>query len=214
MGLSVLRVLSRVLAMIGLMSCILSCEQFEYSSPEPGIIEVRLAVVNNRQALLPFASADSFGFAANFLFMNVTELSATQPGDIELPIFADLNAIRRNADGDFFNCLDTKARDSVLIIGRVYAPPEIFTGLELTIEPPQVLFISQGFYGSLIPIVQVLPVRAFQKFPRGGNNLNMSVEQGRVTQVTVTFDMDSSLVQRSESFDYIPYFYVSSVINY
>jgi hypothetical protein len=44
--------------------------------------------------------------------------------------------------------------------------------------------------------------------------VNITVNPGRVTQVVVTFDMDSSLVQLSESFAYIPHYYISSVINY
>ena len=200
--------LVRLFALTILSIYILSCTQYEYSSPSPGYIEIRFAVKNNRQDLLPFAP-DSLGFAVNNMFMNLRDLTATQ-GDIELPIYADVNAIRRNADGDPFNCLDTRARDSLLVFGRCYAPPEVFTGLEVTIEPPPLLFISQGFYGSTIPIVQVPPVQALQKF----EGLNISVNQGRITQVVVTFDMDSSLVQLSESFAYIPHYYVSSVTNY
>ncbi len=214
MSLSAGRITMRLNVLLALALSVLSCEQYEYSSPHPGIIEVRLAVANNRQTLLPFASSDSLGFASNFLFMNLRDLTVTQAGDIDLPIFADLSAIRRNSDGDPFNCLDVKARDSLLILGRAYAPPETFTGLKLIIEPPPNLFISQGFYGSEIPIVQVPPIQALQKFPRAGSNLNITVQQGRVTQVTVTFDMDTSLAQRSETFDYIPNFYISSVINY
>jgi hypothetical protein len=182
----------------------LSCEQFEHSSPLPGILEVRLGVINNRQDLLPYTAA---GF-----FLRLKSLEANQPGGIKLPIFSDLSAIRRNPDGDEFNSLDAQARDSSLILGQVYAPPEPFTRLELTISPEQFVFISQGFFGSTIPVIEIPPVQALQRLPKDpGQQLNINVQESRLTVVTVTLNLDSALVQRTETFGYRPYFYVSSV---
>lgn len=182
----------------------LSCEQFEHSSPLPGILEVRLGVINNRQDLLPYTTA--------IFVLRLKSLEATQPGGIKLPIYSDLSAIRRNPDGDEFNCLDTQARDSLLILGQVYAPPEPFARLELTISPEQFVFISQGFFGSTIPVREIPPVQALQRLPKNpSQQLNIDIQESRLTVVTVTLNLDSALVQRTETFDYRPYFYVSSI---
>jgi hypothetical protein len=128
-----------------------------------------------------------------------------------LPIYSDLNAIRRNPDGDEFDCLSASARDSLLVLGQTYAPPESFTGLELTISPEPFVFISQGFFSSSIIVQEIPPFQALQRLPKSSNQqLNIEVQQSRLTVVTVTLNLDSALVQRTETFGYRPHFYVSS----
>lgn len=181
-----------------------SCGQYDYSTPLPGVLEVRLGVVNNRQSLIPFGSLNQFGLI-------LRSLEARQPGEIKLPIFADLHAIRRNPDGDYFNCLDTLGRDSGLVLGQAYAPPSTYFALEFTISPDPILFAYYGFYGSVIEVVTPIGQQALQRLPRTGGQLSIPVQEGRFTRVTVTLDLDSSLVRRTETFEFRPYFYVSSV---
>jgi len=199
----------------------LSCDQYDYASPLPGILEVRLSVKNNRQGdLLPFSPVNQFAFI-------LKELRATQPGDIRLPVYPDTYAIRRNLDGDRFNCLDTLARDSALILGATYAPPESFTGIEMFTELapyqnqfgganyPYAVVISSSFFPSVIEVVQPLPPPpAFRRLPRPGEALNIQVNEGRLTRVTITLDLDSTLVRRTEFFLGNLVFYVSSVQNF
>ncbi len=191
----------------------LSCEQFEHSSPLPGILEVRLSVVNNRQNLLPFTGVNPLAPRdSNHFFLRLKSLEATQAGGIKLPIFSDLDAIRRNPDGDEFNCLDVRGRDSLLILGQRHAPPETFTGLELTISPDPIVFISQGFFGSFIPVMEIPPAQALQRLPGDpGQQLNIDIQESRLTVVTVTLNLDSALIQRTETFGYRAHFSVSSV---
>jgi hypothetical protein len=136
----------------------------------------------------------------------MTSLVAIHPGDVRLPIYSDLFAVRRNPDGDIYNCFDVRARDSLTILGQAYAPPETFTSLQMTVIAPNFVFISFGFYGSTIPVEIVRPYFATQVMPG-----QISVQSGRKTVVTVTFDLDQSLIQRTESFLFKPVFYVSSV---
>ena len=183
-----------------------SCEQYEYSSPSPGILEVRLGVANRRaDGLLPFGSQNFFG--ANF-----NDLEARQPGNIRLPIFSDLTAIRRHPDGDFFNCLDIPARDSSIILGRVYAPPVNFTGINFAVSVFPFVQITYPYAVSEIDVEIPRLTQALQSLPRPGQSpQNIKVESNRLTRVTVTFDLDSSLVRKFETFEFRPYFYVSSV---
>jgi len=198
----------------------LSCDQYEYASPVPGILEIRLNVKNNRPSLLPVSNLNDFSFI-------LKELEATQSGDIKLPVLPDIYAIRRNPDGDRFNCLDPLGSDSALVLGASYAPPQLFTGLEMFTEfapsqnqfggqsYPYAVTIQTGFFPSVIEVRQpVPPPPAFRALPRAGETLNIQVNEGRLTRVTVTLDLDSTLTRRTEFFLGDLYFYVSSVQNF
>jgi hypothetical protein len=183
-----------------------SCSDYEYSSPEPGIIEVRLKVINNRQELLPFTRVDSVVFPAANMIMVLRTLHTTQSNGALLPVYSDLQAIRRNPDGDFYNCLTTLARDSALTLGQAYAPPEQFSGLQMVIDSPFGVDISYGFYGSFIPVTPVLPFVALQAL-----SASIPVESGRTTRIVVALDLDRSLIQLTESYLFQPVFFISSV---
>jgi len=182
----------------------LSCSQYEYNSPDPGVVDVRLAVKNSRTDLIPFP--DSTGLPFNGMFFVMKSLEGMAPSEVRLPIFSDLNAIRRNPDGDEYNALSAEARDSVTSLGSAYAPPGSMLGLEMVISPPEGVFISYGFYGSFIPVNAVFPFTGLQRM-----ETEIPVTSGRVTRVTVTFDLDQSLLQLTESFLFVPVFYISSV---
>jgi hypothetical protein len=179
-----------------------SCSDYEYSSPEPGILDVRLKVINNRQDLLPFSLTDSLVIPSASMFLVMKSLYAIQPDDVELPVYSDLFAIRRNPDGDFYECFSGAARDSMVILGQTYAPPELFTGLQMLIESPFSVSISYGFYSSTIFINPVLPFIGLQNM-----EAEIPIESGRTTRVTVALDLDRSLIQLTESFLFFPVFY-------
>jgi hypothetical protein len=146
--------------------------------------------------------------------MTLRSLDAVEHYPVKLPIYSDLTAIRRNPDGDFFNCLDPLARDSAFILGRVYSPPTTYTQLLFTVEVSPIVFVMDVFSGvpNIIQVRQDPTTEALQQLPATGQSrLSVPVETDRRTVVTVTFDLDSSLVRRTEWFQYRPYFYVSSV---
>ncbi len=183
----------------------LSCKDYQYASPLPGILEIRLGVKNNRTDLLPFSPLNLFQ-------INVRRVLAIEPGDLQLELFADVNAIGRNVDGDQFNCLDTLARDSALVLARGYAPPGTYNGIDVEVTPTPFIALASGFFPSVIEVNEPLPPpAALQQLPAPGTILNINVQEGRLTRATVTFDLDSSLVRRTETFLYRPYFYVSFV---
>jgi hypothetical protein len=206
MSLSFIPSVVRTLVVLFCSLIVLSCEQYEYTSPEPGIVEIRLKTVNNRQDLLPFSSFDSIAYPFASMVMSLNDLVAIQPNDVRLTVFSDLHAIRRNPDGDFFDTLSPFARDSIFILGQAYAPPQTFTGLDLNVTAPFGVQIFYGAYSSFIIVDAVRPYIALQQLTH-----SIPVESGRTTRVTVAFDMDASLIQLTESFLYLPVFYVSSV---
>lgn len=201
----------------------LSCTEYEYASPTPGILEVRLAVKNSRQDLIPFGGLDSVTGNRSLFLLNLTDLEVSEAVGARLRIFASLNAIRRNPNGDIYNGISYEARDSSIVMGLTYAPPGIFTGLALNLSlvplPRQFspsglpgIYIAQGSYGSAIDIFEFLSTSDAQQLPAVGQApFAIEVIEGRTTRVTVTFDLDQSLIRQTESFTYDPVFYVSSV---
>lgn len=190
----------------------LSCEQYDYTSPLPGIIEVRLAVKNSRTGILNFTSADTIGGAtASYFAITVRTLEVFQTDGARLPVYGSLFAIRRNPDGDPFNTLDASARDSLLVLGISYAPPANYTKLQLTVAPTSFLIRSFGLYSTQVDVVDQPPYRQLQEMPNALETLSIPVQEGRTTRVVVTFDMDRSLIQQVETFDHRPYYFVSSV---
>jgi len=190
----------------------LSCKEYEYASPGPGIVEIRLKVVNNREDLIPFG-------VTNQWFLLLKDLNVLQSGGVKLPVFADFRAIRRNPDGDPLNALDISARDSVIIMGQVYAPPENFVGVDLTVN----FSPSLAVFRNALPIANFILVNpppppapavpTFFRIPPSAD-MNIKVNEGHLTRITVTLNLDSVLVRRSEFFELNPSFYVSSVKNF
>ncbi len=199
-------VLLRSLVGVILSMMFISCDQLEYVSPTPGIVEVRLRVKNSRTDLMPFAGGDT-----NYVPLLLRTMHVTQPGNVKLVLLSDLHAIRRNPDGDLYNGLSTLARDSAIILGQAYAPPGTFTGLEFTLEWVGVVFLGSGFFPAQIPIQATIPpAPAYNNL----EPLSIGVRENQFTRVTLTLDLDSSLVQRTEWFELHPRYYVSSVQNF
>jgi len=201
----------------------LSCKQFDYVSPLPGILEIRLRAVakdTTLQRFIPFAEPDSLGYVKNAFLILVKGLKVLRSDGSEQPIFSDLDAIRRNPDGDVFNCLDARARDSLLVLGKSYFPPSTVSNILLTVSPQPVRFsemveirvtgqYAENFLGVRMP--SVIPPELQQMSTFGSGPLNVRVEEGKLTIVTVTLDLDATLQIRTEWFEYHPTFYVTSI---
>lgn len=200
----------RLMTGVALSLLAFSCKQYEYASPLPGILEVRLKVVNNRTDLVPFGPRSSYGLL-------LKELNALEPGNIRQPIYADLYALRRSPNGDAVNALDTLARDSSIILGETYAPPTSFTGLNMTMNFDGFMFFFRPpnpFPITILvnpPPLPAPPPPTFFEIPA---QAPIVVNESRLTVVTVTYNLDSVLVRRSEFFEFHPSFYISSVQNY
>lgn len=200
-----------------LMLASISCEQYEYASPTPGIVEIRLAVKNSRLDLLPFTAYDSTTNLQNEFLLRLRTIELVQPGDVRLEIFSSLSARQRNNNGDAFNTLSLEARDSLLLLGIGYVPPGTFAGLQFTMEllegsllPPPRVIRTFGAYSSSIPVIELTPRKSFFPFP----DVGIPVNEARITRITVTFDMDSSLIQRAEYFNYRGNFHISSITTF
>ena len=210
----------RLLLGVMLSSLALSCKQYEYASPLPGVLEVRLKVVNSPDSLggnrevIPFSPLSRFRFV-------LKELNAVQPGNVKLAIYEDLYARQRIDGGDYINTLDPLANTADIILGQAYAPPQTFTGLDMTVtfpDPAVIVVRDPRFGATFLPVVAPPPpapaVQTFYQAPPAPQTINITVNEGRTTVVTVVFNLDSVLQRRSESFEFHPSFSISSVKNY
>lgn len=190
----------------------ISCSQYDYTSPEPGILEIRLKAKNSRQDFMPFGNNNSF-------FFNLKRLEVFRSDNVRLTVLPDLNAIRRDDDGDLFNALDTLARDSVYILGRTYAAPGDYKTIDILAQLGQgqgSFVLISGVLGipTFIPVTEPIPQPdALNSLPRDSQTLSVRVNEGRTTRVNVMLDLDSTLVRLAESFQGDLQFYVSSIQN-
>jgi hypothetical protein len=209
-----------VAALFSIMS--LSCKQYDYVSPTPGILEVRFRVLVNdpaKQRLIPFAAPDSLGGVRNSFLILLKSIIALRPDGSEQELYADLTAIRRNPDGDVLNCLDTRARDSVWDWGIAYFPPSSVSKLLLRAVPTPAIVTTvfdptfgQFFFRIFDVRMPEPPPQELQEISTFGQGpLNIRVDEGKTTKVTLTFDLDSSLVRRTEWYEYHPKFYITSI---
>ena len=190
-----------------------SCNQYDYASPTPGILEIRLKSKNSRTSFMPFSGANRFSF-------NLKSLDAIRQNGARLDVLPDLYAIRRSNDGDDFNTLDTLARDSVLVLGKVYAPPGTYVGIDIVAQ-----ILREASYvqiagvvperPNIIPVVEPLPPPpALNSLPRPGQTLSFTVSESKLTRVTVMIDLDETLIRHTEFFEVDLQFYVSSIQNF
>ncbi len=183
----------------------LSCADYEYSSPLPGILEVRLRVKNERTAIIPFSEFNMFNII-------IEDFVAQRDDGAFLVLLSDLRAIRRKKGGDTLNCLSLAARDSQLILGQAYAPPGTYTVLFSERSTPvthdTTLYRFDGVEYQTIPVRDYAPPSRFVMMVQ---HPPIEVKEGKTTVVTLTLDLDASMIRRSEWFDWVaPMAFVSS----
>ena len=169
----------------------LSCSQYDYSSPHPGTIELHLKTISHNIAFQPL----------NNFTLKVTQINVQRAGGSQLVVNEDVNAIGRTAN--IYNTLDFRARDSSLVIGQAYAPPDDYTDVIMLVEPgPQVVLNGYQLIDVIKP-VDFSPTLFFHH--------RFHVSESQVTKITLTVDLDSTLVQGSTAYFFNPYYYISSV---
>lgn len=201
-----------------------SCKEYEYASQLPGILEIRLrtkSTIDTSIVSLPLTNPTTGTYS--FMYAILSKIIARRPDGAQLELFSDLYAIRRNEKGDTVNCLGELVRDSAYVLGKAYAPPQTFTQIDLRLLPIFQFGVqlnqrfgsdTSNFYlGTFIELRRPRDLLTdLNQLPRPNQPpLNITIQEGRLTRVTITFDADSALVHRTEWCDYIPYFYVSSV---
>ncbi len=174
------------------------CEQYEYVSPSPGIIEVRFKTISTGAS-----TGITFNALNNFSLTipdgSYTLVAIRNDGTL-LPIFGDIRSIRRNATS--FNTVQPATRDSALVIGQAYAPPGNYSGVYLQINPGDNVILDGYRTISVADISDGTGDTYLYKA--------YTVVENKKTIVTVTLDLDNTLIKGAESYYYSPSFYLSS----
>ncbi len=173
----------------------LSCSQYDYSSPLPGIIDVRLHTISDTNNI-------SFSPLNNFV-LKVSQIQVYRSDGAWAVIYADLKATGRTTG--IYNTLDATARDSSMVLGEAYLPPGTYTSIVMIIDPGTAVILD-GYRN--IPVIKAPGVGSalsFQ-FPQG-----FKITEGKGTNVVLTINLDLSLVKGPDIYTFNPVYYISSI---
>lgn len=178
-----------LLASLGLL--IIGCTQYDYTSPSPGLIEIRLRSISNN---IPFSPLNNF-------VLKVSGVGAIRSDGTVVTINEDIKATSRTTN--IYNTLDSLALDSAIVMGQGYAPPGDYIGVALLITPGQQV-IENGY--------QVIPVVTSEGFNSGlAFRGSYHVTESQFTRITLTVNIDSTLIQGYVYYHYRPYYFISSI---
>ncbi|HUL42756.1 MAG TPA: hypothetical protein VLY03_00200 [Bacteroidota bacterium] len=171
----------------------MSCTPYDFSSPSPGEIKIQLKTISSPDHI-PFLPLNNFG-------LTVSILEGVETNGNRVPIYSDIQAIKRNPID--YNTLDYRARDSDLVIGAGYAPPGDYLGIDITAVPDsQVVLNGYQVVGVTTPYNYNPNLRILYPF---------KVEESKLTTITLTVDLDQSLVKGFVTYHFTPYYYISRV---
>lgn len=169
------------------------CTQYDYSSPLPGIIDIRLHTISDTTQI-------DFSPLNNFV-LRLTQVTAIRSDNARAEVFADLKAIGRTEES--YNTLDSRAKDSTLVIGQGYLPPGDYVGIQMLIQPGGTVILD-GYRDILVQRPDHFePTLFFQK--------PFHINDSRTTHVVLTINLDSSLVKRADDYLFEPLYYISSI---
>ncbi len=193
-----LRSFALLLSVLLLLFSAISC-QYDYNSPGPGYIEVILHTISSPRNI-------TFSPQNNFTLTITTVQAVRDNGALDL-IYGDLKAFNRQPT--VVNTLDTLARDSSEIMGLGYAPPGHYTTIDLLLTPGEIVTLD-GYRQINVcadpKCGSPYPSNTFLQFQSP-----FDVNEGQTTRVTLTINLDSTLVKGAEQYYFRPYYYISSI---
>ncbi len=183
----------------------LRCTPYDYVSPSPGIITVNLKTISHN---IPFESPIHLnGYSLSFPFVESPQaaLEAVESNGYLVPIYSDLQSFEREPIS--YNVLDPRAQDSDLVLGQGYAPIGNYEGINLNVIPGTVVILNANS-----PDIQSVPVNV----PANVSSLlsfkkSFQVQESKSTTITLTLDLDSSLVKGYSNYYFRPKYYISSI---
>ncbi len=171
----------------------LSCSQYDYTSPLPGVVSVRLHTISDTSRI-------AFSPLNNFV-LKVTQIQAYRSDGAYAVIYADLKAIGRTTG--VYNTLDVTARDSSMVLGETYLPPGDYTSILMLIEPGTAVVLD-GYRN--ITVVRPPTLTSELSFRRP-----FKIIEGQRTNIVLTIDLDQSLTKLADQFLFNPVYYISSI---
>ena len=176
------------------------CSQYEYSSPTPGVLAIKLRAY--------YTQFDTV-FQDNNFSIKVSEIKAYRSDGVYANVLSDVKAIPPASGGnpvDVYNVLGRDAYDSVLVLGQYFLPPGDYAKIQFRIKPGpacildayRVITVEEEPSDNIIEIV-----RPFH------------IEEAKTTSMVVTIDLDQALKRLAYTLLYQPqYYFVSSELVY
>ena len=171
----------------------MSCSQYNYSSPLPGIIDLRLHTVSDTTDV-------AFGPLNNFV-LKVSQIQTTRSDGAYAVIYADLKATGRTTG--IYNTLDYTARDSSMVLGEAYLPPGDYVGILMIIDPGSFMVLD-GY--RTIPVIRAPSLSSGLFFRKA-----FKIAEGRRTNIILTIDLQRSLTKLADQYLFDPLYYISSI---
>jgi hypothetical protein len=158
--------------------------QYDYSSPLPGLISVRLRTKSENFTFDPL----------NNFVLKVAQVEAVRNDGARAEILEDTKAISRTTNT--YNTLDKRARDSSLIMGEAYLPPGEYIGVNMLVEPGTNVTLD-GY--RVIPVIAPPNPSLLLAFRK-----NFSIKEGVTTRIVVTIDLDNALKKGANNYYFEP----------
>lgn len=171
--------------------------QYEYESPQPGILEINLGT---HSIGIPFFWVNFQGdTGTNSFEISIASLKAIRSDGAQVVIFSDNNAIE--AKTMIVNTLDFRAHDSSLVIGQAFVPPGDYTSVLMLIEPKTEVILN-GYQNITVERPEYYnPLLTFKK--------NFRVNEGQMTKILLTIDLDKSLIRGAFGYTFSPSYDIS-----
>lgn len=169
------------------------CSQYDYSSPSPGTINIRLRTISNNLAFDPL----------NNFVLKLTQVNVERDDGKLATIYEDTKAIGRTTN--LYNTLDPHARDSDVVIGAAFLPPGKYIAILLLVTPATEVILD-GYRN--IPVATDPDFNPLLVF---GINPYFEIKELTATNIVITIDLDKSLLKRANSYLFRPVYQVTSI---
>ena len=156
-----------------------SCSQYDYYSPQPGILEIRLKAKSTN---ITFDSLSSYA-------LRVSKVEALRDDGARAEVFNDVTAIKRTVTT--YNILEYRFTDPAfnIVIGASYLPPGNYLGVNFLATPDSVLYLDKD-----TPIDVRVPIGSTGTT---GSTLRFlkpfEIKEALTTEIIVTIDLDSTI---------------------
>ncbi len=154
--------------------------QYDYSTPLPGVISIRL---HSKSDNIEFSPLNNFA-------LKVTAVEAVRSDGARAVVLEDTKAIGRTTNT--YNALDVRARDSNIVMGEAFLPPGDYIGVNLLVEPGTNVVLD-GY--RIISVSNPPDFDALVAFRQ-----NFRIEEGVTTKIVVTIDLDNALLKGANNY--------------
>ena len=186
-----LRIVAAPACLLVLIFLGVSCSSPTYESPAPGTLTIKLRTIST---VIPFSPYNNFTFT-------IQQLQANRNDGNFLEVFQDSKTVKLTPST--YNTLDTTARDSEMVLGTALAPPGTYTSVQMAFNPSNEVILD-GY--------RIIPVNVGSDFSgSSGFYRDYTISSGQTTTLTLTINLDRTLVKGAEVFYFNNYFYMSSV---